>query len=273
MAVPVLKLDLAPPSNLWRMNHPLIGWGALIAGSLILAGTLAFTWNAYKAAAKAGHEAVMLAGKARSTSLAQQKVLAELRNVDVAKELPRWRLAERIFTERSLPWSRLTAELERSLTQDVRIKSLQRTRNAEQKVQLKIKGEAKTRDTESAFMVSLQKNAFFDQVILEREGERQGGGVDFDYTLLVNSAPPAYAALPKFGPARTAPVAAAPAKPVARPLPMPSAKPAPIVARPPAPVAQPTPVVVPDRVWLTPDQRKGPPPRVRRPNRQGEDAQ
>ena len=46
-----------------------------------------------------------------------------LRSVDVAKELPRWRLAERIYTERSLPWSRLTAELERSLVQDVRIKS------------------------------------------------------------------------------------------------------------------------------------------------------
>jgi hypothetical protein len=150
----------------------------------------------------------------------------------------------------------------------VRIKSLQRTRNAEQKVQLKIKGEAKTRDTESAFMASLQKNAFFDQVILEREGERQGGGVDFDYTLLVNSAPPAYAPLPKFGPARTAPVAAPAPRVVARPVP--AARPVP---QPPAPVAQPNPIVVPDRIWLTPEQRKAAPPRNRRPNRQGEDPQ
>jgi hypothetical protein len=164
-------------------------------------------------------------------------VLAELRDIDVAKELPRWRLAERIFTERSLPWSRLTAELERNLAQDVRLKSVQRTRGSDLRVQLKLKGEAKSRAAESAFVEALQKNPFFEQVVLEREGERQGGGVDFDCTLAAVSLPPPYVPLPKYGPATKV---AAVAKPMAqpgrgkgtevpvRPAPVPSSRPTPM---------------------------------------------
>jgi len=197
MAVAVLKLDLAPPSNLWRSNHVMLGWAALALGGLILAGSIGLTWAAYRSAAIAGRLAGSLSGKTRATAEAQSQVLAQLRQVDVAKELPRWRLAERIYTERSLPWSRLTSELERSLVKDVRIKSIQRNRSTDMKVQLKLKGEARSREAEADFVESLQKNAFFEQVILEREGERQGGGVDFDYTLAVASIPPPYQPLPK----------------------------------------------------------------------------
>ncbi|BDU72615.1 PilN domain-containing protein [Mesoterricola silvestris] len=227
MAVPTLKLDLAPPSTLWRLNHALIGWAALTAGGLVLAGALGLTLRAYQQAAKAGRLTVATNARTRLTEDSQRKVMDELRSIDVARELPRWRLAERIFTERSLPWSRLTAELERSMVPDVRFKSLQRTRGQDQKVQVKVRGEARTREAEAALVESLQKNPFFEQVILERESDRQGGGVDFEYTLAVLSVPPPYKPLPKFGPqSKTAKAAPAPAAP--RPAPVPTApRPAP----------------------------------------------
>ena len=235
MAVQVLKLDLAPPSNPWRNNHILLGWAALALGALVLVAALGFTWAAYRSAAIAGKLAGSLTSKTRSTAEAQARIVAELRSVDVAKELPRWRLAERIYTERSLPWSRLTSELERCMVKDMRIKSIQRNRSNDQRVQLKLKGEAKSREAEAAFVESLQKNAFFDQVILEREGERQGSGIDFDYTLSVASNPPPYLPLPKApAPARTAAgklpaalprAAAVPPPAPARPVPVPAAAP------------------------------------------------
>lgn len=235
MAVPVLKLDLAPPSTLWRLNHALIGWAALAAGGLVLAGALGFTLRAYQQASKAGKLTVATNARTRLIEDSQRKVMDELRSVDVAKELPRWRLAERIFTERSLPWSRLTAELERSMVPDVRLKSLQRTRGSDQKVQVKVRGEARTREAEAALVESIQKNPFFEQVILERESDRQGGGVDFEYTLAVFSVPPPYKPLPKYGPQAKA------SKTAAKTAPMPAAKAAPkaVAPRPavPAPVA------------------------------------
>jgi hypothetical protein len=208
MAVPVLKLNLAPPSNTWRNNHALLSWAALALGGLVLAGSLASTWMAYQEASRAGRLAASLANKSRGTADAHSRIVADLRAVDVAKELPRWRLAERIYTERSLPWSRLTSELERCMVADMRIKSLQRNRSADMKVQLKLKGEARSREAEADFVEALHKNPFFEQVILEREGERQGGGVDFDFTLAVASNPPPYKPLPKFAPPARHPAAA-----------------------------------------------------------------
>jgi len=208
MAIPVLKLNLAPPSNFWRLNHVVLSWAALVAGGGVLAMSLGLTWMAYRSAALTGKLAGNLANRTRSTAGTQAQILAELRNIDVAKELPRWRLAERIYTERSLPWSRLTSELERSLVQDVRVKSIQRNRGTDMKVQIKLKGEARSREAEAAFVESLQKNRFFDQVSFEREGERQGGGVEFDYNLTASSTPPPYQPLPRFAPRPRTAVAA-----------------------------------------------------------------
>jgi hypothetical protein len=242
MGLPALKLNLAPPSNLWRNNHVPLGWTVLVLGGLVLAGSLGFTWSAYRSAAISGKLAGNLAGKTRSAADAQGNVLSDLRSIDVAKELPRWRLAERIFTERSLPWSRLTSELERCMVRDMRVKSVQRNRGNDQRVQLKIKGEARSREAEARFIETLQKNAFFDQIILEREGERQGGGVDFDCTLVVSDNPPAYSALPKFEPLPkgvAALPAAVPARPGAAVPGFPQARPGAVPARPAAAVPAP----------------------------------
>lgn len=152
MAVPVLKLDLAPPSNLWRTHHLPLSWAALGLGALVLAGTLGLTALSYRQAATSSKRVARYAADARIATTDQNRVMDQLRSVDVAKELPRWRLAERIITERSLPWSRLTAELERSLVTDVRLRAIQRTRGTDRKVQLKLKGEARSRAAEAEFV-------------------------------------------------------------------------------------------------------------------------
>ena len=199
MPLSLLDLDLAPPGNLWHLHHAALSWSALAAGGLLLAASLGLTWRAYAGTALAGRRTVSLVARTSQSVQARREVLTELRNVDVGKELPRWRLAEKILTERSLPWSRLTAELERSLVPEVWLKSVQRTRSTDLKVQLKLKGEARSRPAEAAFMEALHRNAFFDQVFLEREGERQGGGVDFEYILAAQSIPPPFVPLPRPG--------------------------------------------------------------------------
>lgn len=245
MAVPVLKLNLAPPPTLWRQHHQLLGWTCLAVGALALIAAAAVSLLAYRDAVRAGKDVVLSTADAQKVIRQQLIIQDRLRSVDVEKELPIWRLAERILGERSLPWSRVTAELERSLVQDVRLKSIQRTRNAAQSVELKIRGEAKSRAAEEAFVAELQKNAFFAQVILEREADRQGGGVEFEYTLPVSATPPPFAPLPKYGPARSA---QAPTAPPSSPGPAqkavaekPAPAPAPPVQNPPAaaPVVQP----------------------------------
>jgi hypothetical protein len=195
MALAPLRLDLAPPGTFWRLHHGALGWSGLGAGALALALALGVTARAYDQAAQAGKREVQTRARAVGAEESRRRVLEQLRAVDVTHELPRWRLAERILTERGLPWSRLTAELERSLVPGVRVKSLQRSRGADRRVQIKVKGEARTREAEVAFMGSLQKNGFFEQVILERESERQGGGVDFEFTLAAQPAPPPYTPL------------------------------------------------------------------------------
>ncbi len=196
MPIPVLKLNLAPQPTLWRQKHEALGWGAIILGTLCLIGTLA-TWG-FRAnqARKAGAQAILISREAQAAARKQDKLTEQLRSVDVTKELPRWKLAERIFTERTLPWSRLTAELERSLVQDVRLKTIQKVRGADQRVALKLKGEARSRDAEEKFVASLQKDDLFQQVILEREAERTGGGVDFEIFLPVVAVPSPYQPFP-----------------------------------------------------------------------------
>ncbi len=205
MAIPVLKLNLAPPPSLWRRQHQLLSWTSLGLGALLLGLAVASTWVAYLQTSRMGLEATRLSRQTQETRARQGSILAELRSIDVPKELPRWRLAERILGERSSPWSRLTAELERSLVQDVRIRNLQRSRGSDQTVVVKLKGEARTREAEAAFVASIEENPFFSQMILERESERQGGGIDFEYTLPLAAVPPPYVPLPKYGAVRTSP--------------------------------------------------------------------
>lgn len=205
MAIPVLKLNLAPPPTFWRRQHLVVGWTVLGLGVLALAAMGGLTWRAYYQANRMGQEAFLLSRQTQESLARQGTIQSQLKAINVQKELPRWRLAERILLERSSPWSRLTAELERSLVQDVRIRGLQRSRGADQQVVLKLKGEARTREAEMAFVNSVQKNSYFAQMILERESERQGGGIEFECTLPLSATPPAYVALPKYGPIRTAP--------------------------------------------------------------------
>jgi hypothetical protein len=264
MPIPVLKLNLAPPPTIWRQHHKALGWACLIAGSVILVGATTLSFLAYREAIQAGKDVVLSTDEAKEAIRKQLAIQDRLRSVDVEKELPVWRLAERILSERSLPWSRLTAELERSLVQDVRLKSIQRTRNAAQSVDLKIRGEAKSRAAEEDFVTALQKNPFFAQVILERESDRQGGGVEFEYTLPIVAAPPSFVPLPTYGPARALSVQTPkPAAQAARPAPglaPPITQPAPALT---PPVAQPAPVPVPNPPVGLPE----PQPAPRRPVR------
>lgn len=240
MALPILKLNLVPSPTPWRRHHELIGWLSLVAGLAIAASVTTLIWQDYRKASQAGAQAVALTQKARDAARKEAAIISELAAVDVAKELPRWRLAERILTERSQPWSRIVSELERSLVQDVRLKSLHRVRaeSGPRAISLRLKGEAKNREAEAAFIESLKKNAFFVTPELEREAERQGGGVDFELTLPLAADPPAYVPLPKFGPDRktvdAAKLAATPLKPAAARASTPPPPP-----HPPAPTAQP----------------------------------
>lgn len=196
MPIPVLKLNLAPQPTIWRQKHQALGWSAIAVGSLCLIGALATWVFRVNQTRKAGAQAILISREAQAAARKQDKLVEQLRSVDVAKELPRWKLAERIFTERTLPWSRLTAELERSLVQDVRLKAIQKVRGSDQRVALKLKGEARSREAEEKFVASLRKDDLFQQVILEREAERTGGGVDFEIFLPVVSVPSPYKRFP-----------------------------------------------------------------------------
>jgi len=205
MGSPTIKLNLAPPPTPWRLHHTAISWAVFAVGAVGLGLSVMATAKAYQEAEKAGLMTVSIAERAKDAQTQQNKILQELREIQVDKEMPRWRLAERILLERALPWSRLTAELERSLVQDVRLKSIQRTRGNDQNVQLKLRGDAKSEAAETNFIESLQENLAFAHVFLERDSEVQNsrGMWEFDYTLQLSSAPPPYELLPKYGPVRS----------------------------------------------------------------------
>jgi hypothetical protein len=211
MAIPALKLNLVPSPTTWRRYHELIGWCLLASGFVCISAVTFLTFRAYLRANTAGRQAVALTNKAQEAARQETRILDELKSIDVAKEQPRWRLAERVLIERSVPWSRITAEMERSLVQDVRLKSIQRIRSSGgQGVQIKLKCEARTRDAEEEFIRALLENHFFLPAEFEREAERQGGGIEFELTLPVNPTPLAYVSLPKYG--RTKKVSPDPAK-------------------------------------------------------------
>jgi hypothetical protein len=233
MAVPVLNLNLAPQPSLWRQQHLLLGWSALALGSLSLATTLGITWHAYHQAGRAGRDAVSLTEETRRASRQGLDLQTTLQAIDATKEQARWKLAEHILLERSLPWSRLMAELERCMVPDMRLRSVQRVRGSAQQVIMKLKGEARTVAAEEAFIRTLSGAPVFEQVILEREAERQGGGWDFELTLPVVPVPPpfvqdapSHAAASQTPAAKTPVQASAPRPPApARPTPVPAVAP------------------------------------------------
>lgn len=233
MAVPVLHLNLAPRPSRWRQHHRTLGWAALGLGAAFLLGALGLTWRAYHEAGRAGRDAVSLTEETRRAARQEQQIQASLQDMDASREQSRWKVAERILLERSLPWSRVTAELEQCMVPDMRLKGLQRARSSGQQVVMKLKAEARTQQAEAAFVEALRAAPVFAQVILERESERQGGGWDFELSLPAATVPPPF----QLRPARTA--AAAPA------MPRPAAAPAPATARPTPPVPPPNPPAVP----------------------------
>ncbi len=249
MAVPVIQLNLAPRPSLWRQRHVLLSWLALGAGVLFLLGTLGFTWRAYHQANRAGRDAVSLTEEARRAARQEQTLQTSLQDMDAAREQSRWKLAERILQERSLPWSRLTAELEQCMVPDMRLKGIQRARSSAQQVVMKLKGEARTRQAEAGFVEALRATPVFAEVILERESERAGGGWDFEISLPAAAVPPPFRvkAIKVATPAAT-PVTA---KPMARPLPMPT-KAAPAPARAATPPAAPLTQARPESVQTRP---------------------
>ena len=240
MAVPLLPLNLAPRPSLWRQQHPLLGWAALGLGTVFLVGTLGFTWRAYHQANRAGRDAVSLTEETKRAARQEQRIKASLQDMDATREQARWKLAERILQERSLPWSRLTAELEQCMVPDMRLKALQRVRSSGQQVVMKIKGEARTRPAEAAFVDALRSTPVFAQVVLEREAERTGGGWDFEISLPAAAIPPpfqvkAMKSVPLVAqPARVA-VQAPPARAQVR-VAAPIASPPPLQPTPPVPV-------------------------------------
>jgi len=247
MAVPALHLNLAPRPTLWRRRHQLLGWAALAFGAAFLLGSLGLTWRAYHQAGRAGRDAVSLTEETRRAARSEAQIQTSLQSMDATREQARWKLAERILQERSLPWSRVTAELEQCMTPGMRLKALQRTRGNAQQVVMKLKGEAQTRESEAAFVDALRSAPVFSEVILEREAERQGGGWDFELSLPAAAVPPPFEQRPvKMGTAAPAPAPPAPRPaPATRPVPSaptPAPAPASRLAPPPnVPVAPLTP--------------------------------
>lgn len=196
MAVPVLHLNLVPPPTLWRRRHEPISWAVLGLGLLGLLATLGY-WGLQSArATRTAKQSVEFSNQARRAAQREAALQQELAALDVTAELPRWRLAERIYQERGLPWSRATAELERSLVDGVRLKGLSRTRTTDGSVEVKVRAEARAREAEIDFIEQLRSNPLFAQVVLEREAERQGGGQDFELRLPLVAVPPPYTPLP-----------------------------------------------------------------------------
>ncbi|HEY3400552.1 MAG TPA: hypothetical protein VGK03_07965 [Geothrix sp.] len=242
MAVPALHLNLAPRPSPWRQHHRALGWIALGLGTAFLAGSLALTWRAYHQAGRAGRDAVSLTEETRRASRQEAQLQTSLQGLDATREQSRWKIAERILQERSLPWSRVTAELEQCMVPGMRLKGLQRTRGNGQQVVMKLKGEAQNREAEAAFVDALRTTPVFAQVILERESERQGGGWDFELNLPAAAVPPPFelraakagrAPVPAPAAPRPTPTASAPPTPAAKPSPL-----APPPATPAAPLVQ-----------------------------------
>lgn len=195
MAVPSIKLNLVPEPSLWREQHLVVGWTALALGLTVFLGVSGYTAWSYHRANQAGKAAVSADAQTRFAATQERQLLNQLQQINVDQELPRWRLAERILSERAAPWSRLVAELEQSLVDGARIKNVERTRGADQALLLKVKAEARSREAEVGFIENLRRDPVFSQVALEREAQEPGGGWEFDLSLPVVALPPPFVSL------------------------------------------------------------------------------
>lgn len=246
MGIPALHLNLAPPPTLWRRQHHALGWGLLVAGALALLAAAGFTWRAYREADRLGRQAEGLSRQTLSARTRQADLQRELMAIDVTAEGPRWRLAERILSARSAPWSRITAELEACMVPDLRIRTLHRTRASSGEVVLKLKGEGRSRAAQAAFVEALAASPYFEALQLEREAERPGGGVEFEGTLPLHPDPPPFLERPAAKtPGPPAPQQALKPKAEAAPgAPQPAAlRPAPSAAQPPQAAASAKPLL------------------------------
>lgn len=240
MAIQPIKLNLVPEPSLWRERHLALGWAALALGAAVFLGAAGYTAWSYHRANMAGAAAVNADAQTRFAATQERQILTQLQQIDVDQELPRWRLAEQILSERAAPWSRLAAELEQCLVDGARLKNVERARGQNQALVLKVKAESRTREAEAGFVENLRKDPVFTQVDLDREAQEPGGGWEFDLTLPVAPLPPPFvpASQGKDGaadhtakesqaslPPPPAPIAAPrpePAKPAARPVPGPA---------------------------------------------------
>ena len=186
MAIPTIKVNLVLQKPFLQTYHFFISWFALILGGLMLTGALALAFTSYVEMARSKKQLSNLTSISIASSAADVDVVNAnvLQGLDVIKELPTWQLAERVYAERSVTWSRLTEELGRSLVHGVRINSIVRHSFSGRGIKIEVVGEARSRYAEVAFMESLKKNGFFKQVTFEKESERPGEGVLF--TCVIN---------------------------------------------------------------------------------------
>lgn len=125
-------------------------------------------------------------------SLSQMKeIQRQLSVFDIDRETPKWKLAEKLLQEKTIPWSRLLYELESALPDGVRVRNIQKTRGVDQQVVLKFQAESTTEESKVKFIQKLGSSPIFRELILERESQGPQGGWEFEMTLPVkNIIPP-----------------------------------------------------------------------------------
>ncbi|MFM8234115.1 MAG: PilN domain-containing protein [Holophagaceae bacterium] len=119
-----------------------------------------------------------------------KQVQSQLSQFDLERETPKWKLAEKLLQEKSIPWSRLLYELEVALPDGVRLRNIQKTRGADQQVVLKFQGESTTEEGKVKFIQQLGSSSIFKELILERENQGSQGGWEFEMTLPVKNVLP-----------------------------------------------------------------------------------
>ncbi len=119
-----------------------------------------------------------------------KEIQKQLSSFDLDRETPRWKLAEKLLQEKTIPWSRLLYEIEVALPDGVRLRDIQKTRGVDQQVVLKFHGESTTEEGKVKFIQQLGSSPIFKELILERENQGSQGGWEFEMTLPVKNVIP-----------------------------------------------------------------------------------